>query len=178
MSSLDNKAGMRRIQALAATLALSLLVSACGFAPLYAPRSNQSEGVVAGLASITVQAAGDRVDRALRIALEDKLHANGLAAPQYLLVLSSQLIESDVAIQQDTEVTRSNLTLRTSFDLNSIETGETVYEAKAFGIVAYNRVPSEFANIIAERDAEARVASQVAEEIQTKLAIYFERQRM
>lgn len=175
MSSLDSGAGMKRFQVLATTLVLSLFISACGFTPLYAPR-NQSEGIVASLASITVQATGDRVNRALRIALEDKLNANSLVAPQYVLVLTSQLIESDVAIQQDTEVTRSNLTLRTSFGLNSIETGETVYEAKAFGIVAYNRVPSEFANIIAERDAEARVASQVAEEIQTKLAIYLERQ--
>ncbi len=168
---------MNRLQVIATTLVLGLFVSACGFTPLYAP-SNQSNGIIAGLGTITVQAAGDRVNRALRIALEDKLHANGLAAPQFVLVLTSQLIESDVAIRQDTEVTRSNLTLRTSFILNSIETDENLYEAKAYGIVAYNRVPSEFANIIAERDAEARVASQVAEEIQTKLAIYFERQGM
>ncbi len=160
---------------MAATLALSLFVSACGFTPLYAPR-NQNSGIVAALATITVQAPGDRANRALRIALEDKLHANGLAAPQYTLVLTSTLTESDVAIQQDTEVTRSNLTLRTSFSLNDIETGGTVYQAKTFGIVAYNRVASEFANIIAERDAESRVASQVAEEVHTKLAVYFERQ--
>ncbi|WOF75833.1 LPS assembly lipoprotein LptE [Parvibaculaceae bacterium PLY_AMNH_Bact1] len=153
---------------------MSLLVSACGFTPLYAPHG-QDIGIVSTLASIAVQAPNDSVNRALRISLEDKLHANGLAAPQYTLVLTSALTKSDVALQQDTEVTRSNLTLRTTFNLQNLETGETEYQAKAFGIVAYNRVTSEFANIIAERDAEARVANQVAQEIHTKLAIYFER---
>jgi LPS-assembly lipoprotein len=153
----------------------SLAVSACGFTPLYATR-NDNGGVVTALAAITVQAPSDRVNRALRIALEDQLRANTLVAPQYALALSSVLSEADVAIEQDTEVTRTNLTLRTSFVLRDMETNAPLYEAKAFAIVAYNRVPSEFANIIAERDAQARVAKQVAEEIRTKVAIYFERQ--
>ena len=152
-----------------------LFLSACGFTPLYATRSDNG-GVVTALAAISVQAPPDRVNRALRISLEDQLRANTLVAPQYRLVLSSALSEADVAIEQDTEVTRKNLRLRTTFILRDMETDTALYEAKAFAIVAYNRVPSEFANIIAERDAQERVANQVAEEIRTKLAIYFERQ--
>jgi LPS-assembly lipoprotein len=157
------------------TVVASLLLSACGFTPLYATRSDNG-GVVTALAAISVQTPPDRVNRALRIALEDQLRANTLVAPQYALALSSILSEADVAIEQDTEVTRTNLTLRTSFILRDMETNASLYEAKAFAIVAYNRVPSEFANIIAERDAQERVAKQVAEEVRTKLAIYFERQ--
>ena len=153
----------------------SLAVSACGFTPLYATRSNNG-GVVTALAAISVQAPSDRVNRALRIALEDQLRANTLVAPQYALALSSVLSEADVAIEQDTEVTRTNLTLRTSFVLRDMETNASLYDAKAFAIVAYNRVPSEFANIIAERDAQERVASKVEEEIRRKLVIYFELQ--
>ena len=81
-----------------------------------------------------------------------------------------------MAVQQDREVTRKNLRLRTSFALHDIETDELLFEAKSFGIVTFNRVASEFANIIAERDAEERVANQVAEDIHSKLAVYFERQ--
>ncbi len=154
---------------------LCLVLSACGFTPLYAPQNN-STGIVSSLAAVTVQTGGGEESRKLRIALEDLLRSNSLVAPQYALSVSSTLFRSDVAIQQDTEVTRRNLTLRSTFTLRDLATNEPLYEAKSFGIVAYNRVASEFANIIAERDAEDRVTNQVAEEIHTKLAIYFERQ--
>ena len=166
----------RPTQAVAAILFLSLFLSACGFTPLYATRG-QNEGVGASLAAISVQAPGDRVNRALRVALEDKLRANSVT-PQYRVLLESSLSEANVAVQQDTEVTRKNLMLRTQFFLRDIETDEVIYAAKSNGIVAFNRVASEFANIIAERDAEERVANQVAEDIHSKLAIYFERQNV
>lgn len=166
-----------RTQAVAATVLLSLFVSACGFTPLYATRG-QNEGVVRALATVSVQAPNDRVNRALRVALEDKLRSGSSSvAPQYRVLLQSNLVEADVAVQQDTEVTRKNLKLSTTFDLHDVETNELVYTAKSNGIVAFNRVASEFANIIAERDAEERVANQVAEDIHSKLAIYFERQQ-
>lgn len=150
-------------------------MGACGFTPLYAT-PDQSDSVVSELAAISVQAPNDRVNRVLRIALEDKLRATSLAAPQYRVLLETRLSEANVAVQQDREVTRKNLRLRTSFALHDIETDELLFEAKSFGIVTFNRVASEFANIIAERDAEERVANQVAEDIHSKLAVYFERQ--
>ncbi len=155
---------------------LSLFLGACGFTPLYATRG-QSESIVSELAAIAVQAPDDRVNRVLRIALEDKLRSNAAGAPQFRVFLESRLTEANVAIQQDTEVTRKNLRLRTTFVLRNVETDELLYQARSSGIVAFNRVASEFANIIAERDAEERVANQVAEDIHSKLAIYFERQQ-
>ncbi len=164
------------MQGVVATLILSLFLGACGFTPLYATRG-QSESIVTELAAISVQAPGDRVNRVLRITLEDKLRASSLTPPLYQVRLQSSLTESDVAVQQDTEVTRKNLRLSTTFALHEIETGELLFEARSFGIVAFNRVASEFANIIAERDAEERVANQVVEDIHSKLAVYFERQQ-
>ncbi len=128
------------------------------------------------LAAVSVQAPGDRVNRVLRLTLEDKLRATSIRTPQYRVLLQSSLSELDVAVQQDTEVTRKNLRLRTTFALHDIGTDELLFEGNSFGIVAFNRVASEFANIIAERDAEERVANQVAEDIHSKLAVYFERQ--
>ncbi|MCE8000773.1 MAG: hypothetical protein HEP70_18115 [Rhodobiaceae bacterium] len=166
----------RRAQAVSATIVLSLFLSACGFTPLYATRG-QNESIVTLLATISVQASGDRVGRALRVALEDKLGSNATTQHQYGVVLESRLSEIDVAVQQDTEVTRQNLRLNTEFYLSNAETGEVIYFAKSNGTVAFNRVASEFANIIAERDAQERVANQVAEDIHSKLAIYFQRQQ-
>jgi len=83
----------------------------------------------------------------------------------------------DVAIQQDTDVTRKNLVLTSTYRLTDIETGELIFDSKAIAIVAYNRVGSEFANIIAERDARERAARQAALEIRSALAVFFQRRK-
>jgi LPS-assembly lipoprotein len=152
-----------------------LLVSACGFSPLYAT-NNSGTGVVSKLAAIAVVAPDDALNRTLRLSLEDLLRSEGASAPQYQVIISSQLSERSVAIQQDTSVTRKNILLTALYNLVDLESGETVYKSEATSIATYNRVNSEFANIIAERDARDRAALQTAEQIRTSLAVFFERQ--
>ncbi|MEQ9146178.1 MAG: LPS assembly lipoprotein LptE [Parvibaculaceae bacterium] len=158
-------------------LCFSVVLSACGFSPLYATR-NAATGtsVVTELAAISVQAPGDQLNRALRQALEDRLRADGSLPARYTLQLRSTLAERDVAIQQDTEVTRKNLVVTSDFALIDMESGDTLYDASVVAIAAYNRVASEFANIIAERDARDRAATQAAEEIRASVAVFFQRQ--
>lgn len=158
--------------ALTCILAASLSVSACGFQPLYATQSN-GQGVVTELAAITVQTSNARLDRALRLLLEEQFRADGSVAPLYQVAVSSVLSIRNVAIQQDTDVTRKNLVLTSRYTLTDIETGEQLFRSKAIAIAAYNRVESEFANIIAERDARERAANQAAGEIRAALAVFF-----
>ncbi len=157
-------------------LCASLLVSACGFQPLYGTRAN-GQGIVTDLASIVVQAPNDPLNRTLRLLLEDQLRTGGSIGPLYQVALSSRLSVRDVAIQQDTDVTRKNLVLTSTYSLTDIETGELIFDSKAIATVAYNRVESEFANIIAERDARERAASQAAVEIRSALAVFFQRRK-
>lgn len=163
-----------RKPALLGLLCASLILSACGFQPLYGTQAN-APGVVSELAAITVQTSNDPLDRSLRLLLEDQLRADGSVATLYQVNVATNLAVRDVAVQQDTDVTRKNLVLTSRYELVDLETGEGLFSSTAIAIAAYNRVGSEFANIIAERDARERAASQAAGEIRAALAIFFQR---
>jgi len=155
-------------------LIASLALSACGFTPLYAT-NNAGVSVVADLAAIAVYVPGDELNRSLRISLEDMLHADGSVAAKYRIDITTNISVRDVAVQQDTSVTRKNLVVTTYYVLADLENGEPLLRSETTAIAAYNRVNSEFANIIAERDAKERAAIQSAEQIRTALAVFFER---
>lgn len=155
---------------------MALTLAACGFKPLYGERSNGA-AIVSDLSAIDVTPIGSTsVDRELRQALEDRLYLNGPSPARYEVRMESQLYETDVAVRQDTNVTRKNIHLNVDYSLVDLESGTVLLTARTSAIGAYNRVASEFANIIASRDAAARVAQQVADDISLRLAIYFERQ--
>lgn len=131
--------------------------------------------MVADLAAIAVYVPGDELNRSLRISLEDMLHADGSVAAKYRIDITTNISVRDVAVQQDTSVTRKNLVVTTYYVLADLENGEPLLRSETTAIAAYNRVNSEFANIIAERDAKERAAIQSAEQIRTALAVFFER---
>jgi len=133
------------------------------------------ESVASELASITVQAPNDDANRELRLTLADLLRNDSAYTSKYSISLSSGLAIRNVAVQQDTSVTRKNLVMSSTYSLLDLESGEVLFESQATAIAAYNRVGSEFANIIAERDARERASTQVAEQIRTELAVFFER---
>ena len=60
--------------------------------------------------------------------------------------------------------------------LIDVETGKPVMRSVARSRTSYNRVESEFANITAARDAEARVARDVAADIKLQLGVHFSSQ--
>lgn len=162
--------------ALLSLLCTSLFISACGFQPLYGTRAN-APGIVTELAAISVETSNDPLNRTLRFLLEDQLRADGSVAPLYKVNVSTSLSVRNVAIQQDTDVTRKNLVLTSTYRLIDIESGEELFDSRVTSIAAYNRVGSQFANIIAERDARERAASQTAVEIRAALAIFFQRRK-
>lgn len=157
-------------------LGTSLFLSACGFTPLYSTNA-AGEGVASELASIVVRTANQGESQDLQLALSDLLRNDGSYASKYSVSLTSKLIIRNVAIQQDTSVTRKNLSLTSTYSLIDLENDSVLFESEATAIAAYNRVGSEFANIIAERDAHERASTQVAEQIRTELAVFFERQK-
>ena len=51
--------------------------------------------------------------------------------------------------------------------------GDVLTNGIVRAVAAFNVVQSEFANIAAENDAEARAARDVSEEIRNRLGVYF-----
>jgi LPS-assembly lipoprotein len=78
-----------------------------------------------------------------------------------------------LAIQIDNTITRFNLTLTANYFLTDARTGTAVTAGSLRATASYNVLQSDFANVIAERDAQQRAARNVADELKTRLAVFF-----
>ena len=151
---------------------------ACGFEPLYGQRAG-GDSVVAHAAAIEVMAIPDRLGQVVRNHLRDGLTPYGVPdAPRYRLSVTLRKTEEGIAFQKDDAVTRYNVILWASYDLVEVATGARVTKGLVRSIAAYNVVRSDYATIAAARDAEARVAEAVSDEIQTRIAIDLARHRV
>jgi LPS-assembly lipoprotein len=159
-----------RILALGLVLAA---VSACGFRPVYGDREG-GRAAEADLAGIEVLPIKDRVGQILHNFLLDAVTPAGRPAhPDHQLRV---LLTEDVgklAVRKDQFATRANLTLTATFHLTPVGEAKSVFRGKARKVASYNIVQSEYATLIAERDARTRAARDLAEDIRTQLAFHF-----
>jgi LPS-assembly lipoprotein len=160
---------------LALALALLGLIAGCGFRPLYGTRGG-SDATVSELAAVTVTPIAGRLGQLVRNHLREQLSPRGTPGPaRYRLDIALIRASEGLAIKKDEEITRSNLRLTATFALRAAAGGDALLEGQTRSIASFNLVRSDFANLIAERDAESRVAREVGDQIATRLAIYFSR---
>lgn len=98
-------------------------------------------------------------------------------SPVYRLEVELEESREGLAFQRDDSVTRYNYRLYGTFRLIDVRTGAVATHGKTRVIAAYNVVRSDYANLIAERDARDRAARDLAQEIRLRLGVYFSRQR-
>jgi LPS-assembly lipoprotein len=156
-------------------LGIVLLVNACGFHPLYgAGREPLNRAVVAELASVHIAPMPERVGQIVHNDLLDRLTPLGEpGAPRYKLSVGLEEAKQGLAIQIDDTITRFNLTLTANYVLEIADTGSIVTTGRVHATAAYNVLRSDFANVVAERDAQRRAAREVSDELKTRLAVYF-----
>ncbi len=152
-----------------------LLLAACGFRPLYGEKVLMPE-VSAEMALIEIGPIDDRVGLMLRNELLDLLTPLGTPAqPRYVLTVNLVVARQGLAVERDATVTRFNLTLNADFRLSEAASRQPLNAGNARSTAAFSALRADFANVIAERDAEDRAARVVAEEIATRLSVYFAR---
>lgn len=154
----------------------ALPLAGCGFRPLYADRG--ADSTVNKLADIDVSAPENATGRVLKYNMLDRLSETGYApaSAAYKLVLMPTAYTQDVAVQQNSAVTRANYVMVVSFSLVETAKGKTVYRSTARSRSSYNRVESEFANLTAAKDAEERTSEAIADDIKLQLSVFFDRQ--
>jgi LPS-assembly lipoprotein len=158
------------IRALA--FALLLLLGACGLQPMYA---GGSSGVVAsGLGSIQVAPIPERAGWLVRNALVDRLGGEA-AGPAYKLEVELDDDVTAFGIRGDSAVTRERRTLRARYRLVDLKTGEVVLDATAGSDAGIDVVSSEYATVAAEQTAQERLASVVADQMVSRLALFIRR---
>ncbi len=152
----------------------ALLLTGCGFTPLYGTIDSGSN-VGMALSEVYVDPIPERVGYELRNNLLDLFNATGrsdTAAYRLKLYLSGD--EEAVVLQPNTAITRYNYQLRAHYDLIPKGGTDAVKSGDVTAFAAYNvaAAPFLYATVTAQRDAQNRAASDIAERIRIDLAVY------
>jgi LPS-assembly lipoprotein len=156
-------------------LALAILVlGGCGFRPLYAPA--EATTTDPRLASIQVAQIPDRIGQRLTIALRDSFNPGGAAvAPRYRLLVSLTTTRRELGIRRDATASRAEIIVTATYRLVDLEDGTAATVGVARSSSSVDLVLNEYANLVAEEDARTRAVEDIALEIQTRCALFFER---
>jgi LPS-assembly lipoprotein len=169
MSSADRT--RRRIFVLAG----ASLLAGCGLRPLYG-RNAVGAGVADAFAATKVEVIADRTGQVLRNYLVQRLNPAGRpGAERYRLKVTLGEREQDINIISDQTTTRNNLLVAAGFVLSDAATGNPLFSDTLRVTTSFNVVSDQFATLTAERDARDRALLQIADEIRTRLALYFDR---
>ncbi len=161
----------------ALSLVLLLALSACGFKPMYGQRA-EAPAVTQELARVDIAPMEDRLGQLVRGAISDRITPTGAPSnPLYSLKVSVIEEREDVGIRGDASITRANYRLSAQFDLIDLESDDVLITGTTWSQTAFDVVQQDFATVTAELDAQRRLADEIAEEITTRLAVYFDREK-
>ena len=150
-------------------LVMALLLGGCTLRPLY---SGGGSGVVAqSLRSVHVAPIGGRAGWLVRTALEDRL-GGAQANPRFRLEVE---LDDDIigfGVRSDDVVTRERRTLRARYRLVDAAVGTVLLDATAGSDAGIDVVSSEYATVAAEQTALERLATEVADQIVSRVALY------
>lgn len=162
---------MKRI---AASLALVLLLPACGLRPLY---GNGAGGKVAqALRTVDVAPIDGKAGWLVRNALNDRLGHDRATTAQYRLVVELDDQISGFGVRRDDAVTRERRTLRARYRLVDAARGTVLLDATAGSDAGIDVVSSEYATVAAENSALERLSQIIADQIVARVALYADRQ--
>jgi len=152
----------------AALLACLLLLTACGFRPLYGEmRSEQN------LATVAIENMPGRSGQQLRLLLEDRFYAAvAPAAPQWKLTVTTTNAREDLGIRRDDVATRARLTVTASFTLTRAGETAPVFTGSERSFVSFNIFTDPNATSAAEANALDRGLTQLADLITNRVALY------
>jgi LPS-assembly lipoprotein len=157
-------------------LACAVVLAACGFRPLYGNSAGSEAS--ADLASVGIAPIADRIGQQLHNHLLELINPRGRPLqPRYTLrVRLSEGIEH-LAVRKSELSTRANLRLVASFSLSPAGGATPLVEGSSVVVSSYNILKADFATLIAEKDARARAAREIAQDIRARLAVFFLQQK-
>ncbi|MDK9696571.1 MAG: LPS assembly lipoprotein LptE [Siculibacillus sp.] len=175
MSSPDRAAPLRRLLfGLALGLAAAGL-TACADVPR--PLYGKAAGTATAMRTIDVAAVPGRVGQQVRNELVFRLHGGAgdvEGKPVHRLELTVTSIDNAVGVERYRNLPAAYVErITATYALIDIASGATVTSGTSFAQAAYDYSPQRYADVRAKRDAENRVATVVAEDIRTKLAVHF-----
>jgi LPS-assembly lipoprotein len=163
---------------------LCLALGACAFKPLYG--TGEGGGAEAGLANVSIPQPEDRFTQLIRNELLSSMAPPGTGGAGLYRLEVRQTSTKPAVIRSKAGLNQREMIETTvSFRLVDARSGKLLKEGRTFANIPFDRVGSEetaapdaqvnseFANVQAEANAAERAAIQVADDIRTRLAVYF-----
>ena len=160
---------------LASTLILSaaaLVISACGFQPLYGTTPAGSN-VAAQLSAIEIDEQNHRLGQLIRNDLLSSFAAGTSEPVRYRLQFTAVAGRQTLIDNSDDDTRRFSYRVNVEYRLIDEKTGNQLNAGKTFSQVSYDRTTSDFSNVQAETNAMERAAKEIGNDIRTRLAAYF-----
>lgn len=154
-----------------ACLAAALLLSGCGYRPLYGS-SADSAGVAATMASVSIPAADNRVGQLIRNDLISSMQS-GTGEDRYTLEIVPSVRKTSIIQKPTVDSQRQAVNLSVEFDLIEKASGTSLHKGKTFSQASYDVVGQPFADMQAETNATERAAHEVSADIRIRIAAYF-----
>lgn len=154
-----------------------LLLSACGFHPVYGVNKYTAVGVETKLENIEIGNIPDREGQFLRNALIDRFYRGGRPVnPAYSLSIDP-IEESltDLDITKTADATRGQLQLQTRMRLTRNSDSAELLQRTLRSTTSYNILSSEFATRVTEQNARENALSDLARQIELQIDLYFKR---
>lgn len=163
-----------------AGLVITLIISACGFKPMYGQNSATGAGLAQVMANIDIDpvrsASGrqERLSQLIENNLSDRISplTSDRSTTQYILKANYDVEERGYGIREDESVTLQNLRLSVGFALIDINSDESIMDGTARAIVTYDLVQSDFSNKVARETSLERLSEEVANQIITRIGTY------
>ena len=158
-----------------AGLLATLVVSGCGFEPLYSStEGSTSPAVTEQLASVKIATIPDRSGQKLRNNLALRINPQGEPInPQYQLSVSYSRVKEDFNLRKDSTTGRSRLRMSANFTL--MQGNKVLLRGSSISYSSFNVLDEQFASTIGERDAEDRGLVELSEDIRLQLAAFFKK---
>ncbi len=157
---------MKRLLALAAVCS-SLVLSGCGFTPLYA-----APGVTSKLASIDVIAPDGRTGFLLRQHLDDAFAKDRSGPAAYAMRLSLSEARFPRGIRTDNVATRYEYIVTADYTLSNLPGGDIAKTGRVQVEITYDSADQPYASISAAQNAQDRAAEEAARRIQLEIAAW------
>lgn len=155
-----------------------LLLSACGFQPVYGNARDLDIEVGTYLASTDVKVSNSR-DMSLQKlhnAIEDRLNPTSSASVYghaFELVINLAQQRSAGVIERNGQILRYNILLTSSYTLRDANTNEVLDTGKLVTTTSFYNADERFAAYVSEQDAVDEAVKQLAEKYRMRLASYF-----
>jgi LPS-assembly lipoprotein len=154
-----------------------LLLTACGFKPLYGTDTAQNQNGHARLSDIEISNIPDREGVLLRNHLIDRFYQNGYPTlPRYRLDVSairSQTRDLDVTIRSD--ATREQIRLSTTITLYDMQLDKKILSRELSAVGSYNVLESQYTTYVSRGDVRDNLVRDLALQTERQVMLALER---